>query len=97
MAEHLVNGVIREACLEVRSILAYRKGALGLEEYFYGYDRNRPYQMPSLTKSVTSLLAGAAVDREWLRADEPAVFACALCIKPIIAARNKPVSIPESL
>ena len=70
-AERLVNGVIDGAYPEVRSILVYRKGALLLEEYFYGYDRDRPQQMRSLTKSVISLLAGAAVDRGLLRAEEP--------------------------
>ncbi|MBK7596961.1 MAG: beta-lactamase family protein [Gemmatimonadetes bacterium] len=50
-----------------------RKGALVLEEYFYGYERDRPHQMRSLTKSVISLLAGAAVDRGLLRANESVV------------------------
>jgi CubicO group peptidase (beta-lactamase class C family) len=70
-AEWLVNGVIEGKYPEVRSILVHHKGALRLEEYFYGYDRARPHQMRSLTKSVISLLAGAAVDRKLLRADEP--------------------------
>ena len=71
VAERLVNGVIDGTYPDVRSILVYRKGALLLEEYFYGYDRNRPHQMSSFTKSVISLLAGVAVDRGLLRADEP--------------------------
>ncbi|MGH9629933.1 MAG: hypothetical protein ACRD7E_16570 [Bryobacteraceae bacterium] len=70
-AERLVNGVIDGVYPDVRSILLYQKGALLLEEYFYGYNRGRPHQMRSLTKSVISLLAGAAVDRELIRADEP--------------------------
>jgi CubicO group peptidase (beta-lactamase class C family) len=71
VAERLVNGVIDGTYPDVRSILIYHKGALGLEEYFYGYDANRPHPMRSLTKSVISLLVGAAVDRNRLRADEP--------------------------
>lgn len=71
VAERLVNGVIDGAYPDVRSILIYHKDALRLEEYFYGYDRDRPHQMRSLTKSVISLLAGAAVDRGLLKADEP--------------------------
>lgn len=71
VAARVVNGVIDGAYPEVRSILVYHKGALRLEEYFYGYDRDRPHQMRSLTKSVISLLAGAAADRGLLRADEP--------------------------
>jgi CubicO group peptidase (beta-lactamase class C family) len=71
VAERLVNGVIDGSYRDVRSILVYRKGALLLEEYFYGYDRERPHQMRSLTKSVISLLAGVAVDRRLLSADQP--------------------------
>ena len=71
VAEQLVNGVIDGTYADVRSILVYRKGALLLEEYFYGFDRDRPHEMRSLTKSVISLLAGAAIDRGLLRADEP--------------------------
>ncbi|MDX2154424.1 MAG: serine hydrolase [Bryobacteraceae bacterium] len=71
VAERLVNGVIDGTYPDVRSILIYRKGELLLEEYFYGYSRERPHQMRSLTKSVISLLAGAAIDRGLLRASEP--------------------------
>ena len=70
-AERLVRGVIDGTYPDVRSILVYQGGALRLEEYFYGYDRDRPHQMRSLTKSVIALLAGAAVDRGALRADAP--------------------------
>ena len=73
LAERLVNGVADGTYPDVRSILLYRKGALVLEEYFYGYDRERQHQMRSLTKSVISLLAGAAVDRGLLNANEPAI------------------------
>ena len=40
-AERLVAGVIDGTYPDVRSILVYQAGALRLEEYFYGYDRNR--------------------------------------------------------
>jgi CubicO group peptidase (beta-lactamase class C family) len=70
VAERLVNGVIDGTYADVRSILVYRKGALLLEEYFYGFDRDRSHGMRSFTKSVISLLAGAAIDRGLLRRDE---------------------------
>ncbi len=73
VAERLVNGVIDGTYPDVRSILIYHKGALILEEYFYGFDQSRPHEMRSLTKSVISLLVGAAVDRGLLRPDEPAL------------------------
>jgi hypothetical protein len=78
VAARLVNGVIHGAYPDVRSMLIYHKRALRLEEYFYGYDRDRPRQMRSLTKSVISLLAGAAVDRGLLRADGARAWAARL-------------------
>lgn len=58
-----MNGVIEGTYPDVHAIAVYHKGALRLEEYFYGYDRQRPHQMRSLTKSVVALLAGIAADR----------------------------------
>jgi CubicO group peptidase (beta-lactamase class C family) len=72
-AERLVNGVIAGTYADVRSILVHRHGALRLEEYFYGYDADRPHQMRSLTKSVIALLAGIAIDRGLLTLDAPAI------------------------
>jgi CubicO group peptidase (beta-lactamase class C family) len=71
VAEQVVQGVIDGRYADVRSVLVYHRGALRLEEYFYGYDRARPHPMRSLTKSVVSLLAGIAIDRRAVRADEP--------------------------
>ncbi|HMI53293.1 MAG TPA: serine hydrolase [Candidatus Saccharimonadales bacterium] len=71
IAEQLVNGVTTGKYSDVDSLLIYHKGSLVLEEYFYGFSRQRPHGMISLSKSVISLLAGAAVDRELLRADTP--------------------------
>lgn len=71
IAEQLVNGVISGKYADVHSLLIYHKGSLVLEEYFYGFDRNRPHEMRSLTKSVISLLAGVAVDRGLLPTTQP--------------------------
>lgn len=71
VAEQLVNGVLDGTYADVHSLLIYHRGSLVLEEYFYGFDRDRTHEMRSFTKSVISLLAGAAVDRELLSADEP--------------------------
>lgn len=46
----------------VESVLLYRDGALVFEEYFYGFDRDTPHQLRSATKSLMSLVVGAAVD-----------------------------------
>jgi CubicO group peptidase (beta-lactamase class C family) len=73
VAAQLVNGVLDGTYPDVRAIAVHHKEALVLEEYFYGYHRDRPHQMRSLTKSVISLLAGAAIDRRLLSADEPVI------------------------
>lgn len=73
IAKQVVNGVLDGTYPDVRAVAVHHRGVLVLEEYFYGYDRDRPHQMRSLTKSVISLLAGAAVERGLLSADEPVV------------------------
>ena len=74
VATQIVNGVIDGSYPDVRAVVVHHKGALVLEQYFYGYDRDRPHQMRSLTKSVIALLAGAAVDRGLLNANEPVLY-----------------------
>src|SRR4051812_13751405 len=59
----MVRRVVDGTYPDVHSILVYRGGKLVIEEYFYGYYRNRPHQMRSATKSVVSTLAGIAIDR----------------------------------
>jgi CubicO group peptidase (beta-lactamase class C family) len=73
VATQVVNGVLDGTYPDVRAIAVHHNGALVLEEYFYGFERDRPHQMRSLTKSIISLLAGVAVDRGLLRANEPVV------------------------
>lgn len=56
----------------LRSMLVLRNGKLVLEEYWNGYDRNTLQDIRSVTKSVTSLLVGIAIDRQLLvNVDEP--------------------------
>ncbi|MEE9521777.1 MAG: serine hydrolase [candidate division NC10 bacterium] len=59
----LVESVFREEHGHPEAILIARNGKLVLEEYFYGYSRDRIHSIQSATKSVTSLLFGIARDR----------------------------------
>lgn len=46
----------------VQSLLIARHGRLVLDEYFNGYDADRPHDVRSAGKSVTTLLAGRAIE-----------------------------------
>jgi CubicO group peptidase (beta-lactamase class C family) len=62
-ANTIVRAILAGTYEDVHSILLYQRGKLVLEEYFYGYDAQRPHQLRSATKSVVSALAGIAIDR----------------------------------
>jgi CubicO group peptidase (beta-lactamase class C family) len=46
---------------DVHGILIARHGKLVLEEYFHGFDRDRPHVTRSASKSITATLVGAAI------------------------------------
>jgi CubicO group peptidase (beta-lactamase class C family) len=46
---------------QIHAILIARHGKLVLEEYFHGYDRDRPHDTRSAAKSWTATLIGAAI------------------------------------
>jgi CubicO group peptidase (beta-lactamase class C family) len=52
------------------SLLVARNGRLVLEEYFTSGSATSPHTLQSVTKSVTSLLAGIAIDRGRLALDD---------------------------
>ena len=59
--------------LSIHSVLIARNGKLAVEEYFHGYHRDLPHDSRSASKSVTSILAAAAMhDGIDLRWDTPA-------------------------
>ncbi len=46
----------------VHSLLLARHGSLVLEEYFFGFTADRPHDLRSVGKTLTSVIAGAAID-----------------------------------
>ena len=48
----------------LHSVLLIKNGRLVLEEYFYGYHRNRLHFLASVSKSVTSLCVGLSIDQK---------------------------------
>jgi CubicO group peptidase (beta-lactamase class C family) len=61
--KRLVRRVRANKYRDLDSLLLVRNGYLVVEEYFNGWDPDRPHTLQSDTKSVTSLLAGIAADR----------------------------------
>jgi CubicO group peptidase (beta-lactamase class C family) len=62
-ADAIVRGILDGTYKDVHGVLLYQHGRLVMEEYFYGYNVQRPHQLRSATKSVVATLAGIAVDR----------------------------------
>ena len=65
-ANAIVRAILDGTYNDVHSVLLYQNKKLVLEEYFYGYNAQRPHQLRSATKSVVSALAGIAIDRRAL-------------------------------
>jgi CubicO group peptidase (beta-lactamase class C family) len=61
-ANAIVRSILDGTYKDVHSVLLYQHGKLVMEEYFYGYNVDRPHQLRSATKSVVSALAGIAID-----------------------------------
>jgi len=61
--EALVNAIAAGDAGLIHSIVIARHGTLVLDEYFHGFGPTDLHRLASATKSVASLLVGAAIDR----------------------------------
>lgn len=61
---------IKSEDLPVDSLQVVRNGVLILDAYFYPYVGQRPHDLASITKSVTSTLIGIAIDQGLLSLDQ---------------------------
>jgi CubicO group peptidase (beta-lactamase class C family) len=60
----LMDKILAEDLPNVHSVLLFKNGKLILEEYFYGYHRDKLHSIQSCTKSITSILVGIGVDQK---------------------------------
>jgi CubicO group peptidase (beta-lactamase class C family) len=67
----LVSRIRDNTFPRVYSVLIVKDGKLVFEEYFAGHHRYQFYEMHSVSKSVTSILVGIAVDRGLIGVDDP--------------------------
>ena len=73
-----INEMIRKVLSgyyeDIHSIVLVKNGKFVLEEYFYGYDRNKLHDMHSVTKSITSILVGIAQDQGIFSSSDQRVY-----------------------
>src|SRR5512133_1757833 len=59
----MTDKIIREEFKRIDGLLIFRNNKLVYEEYFHGYTESVPHNIYSVTKSITSMLAGIAIDK----------------------------------
>jgi CubicO group peptidase (beta-lactamase class C family) len=62
----MIYGIVSKRYKGIHSVLLIKNGKLVLEEYFYGYNRDRLHALHSVSKSITSILVGIAIDRKMI-------------------------------
>jgi CubicO group peptidase (beta-lactamase class C family) len=71
LAEELQS--LRDQNIAIDSMLIVRNGYIVLDAYFSPYDGSFPHDMASVSKSVTGILVGIAIDQGKLPLDSPMV------------------------
>ena len=64
LIDEMMREIIGGNDKNLHSVLLIKNGRLVLEEYFYGYDRDRLHFLASVSKSVTSLCVGLSIDQK---------------------------------
>jgi CubicO group peptidase (beta-lactamase class C family) len=72
--KELVRNILDGKFEHIHSVLLVKNGKLILEEYFYGYDRDKKHQLRSATKSVTSILVGIAKDQNTIKSVDQKLY-----------------------
>jgi len=62
----MIYSIVNKRYKGIHSVLLVKNGKLVLEEYFYGYNRDRLHALHSVSKSITSILVGIAIDRKMI-------------------------------
>jgi len=62
----MIYDIVNKRYKGIHSVLLIKNGKLVLEEYFYGYNRDRLHALHSVSKSITSILVGIAIDRKMI-------------------------------
>lgn len=70
----LFSDILNKRFKNIHSVLLVKNGKLVLEEYFYGYERDSKHEMHSVSKSITSILVGIAIDQQMIPGVDEKVY-----------------------
>jgi CubicO group peptidase (beta-lactamase class C family) len=73
-SETLASFIEETKGMGVDSLLVIRNGVMILDAYFYPYLGDRPHDVASVTKTITSTLAGIAIDHGFLESVDQTVW-----------------------
>lgn len=63
----ILNNYSSKNDINIRQIVAYKDNELKIEEYMGGFSKNDTMNVMSVTKSITSLLIGIAIDKGFIK------------------------------
>jgi len=70
----MMNTLLADDLPNIHSVLLIKNGKLVLEEYFNGYSREIKQIIASVTKSITSILVGVAIDKQMIGSTNERVY-----------------------
>ena len=70
----MMNNILADDLPNIHSVLLVKNGKLILEEYFNGYSREIKPIIASVTKSITSILIGIAIDKQMIASVNQRVY-----------------------
>jgi CubicO group peptidase (beta-lactamase class C family) len=70
----MMNEILADDLPNIHSVLLIKNGKLVLEEYFNGYSREIKPIIASVTKSITSILVGIALDKQMIGSLDQRVY-----------------------
>ena len=71
----LINGIkkLKQENVNIHSLLIIRNDRVVLDAYFFPFQKEFPHDLASVTKSITALLIGIAIDKGYIKDDDQPV------------------------
>ncbi len=81
----------------INSFLIMKDGELVVEQYFNGWSQEKPHQLRSVSKSVTSLLVGSAIDQGFIHSTEDTIGEYLPDYKQLLSGAKGDITIADLL